>query len=433
MRDEGIETTPSPYSLLPIFFALLLVLLPLLSGGSAYAQASRPPQVTVEAQSAMPHFPDKVDFALNAHGFETVHASLNYRLVGEPVTEGLEADVSGATPNLDLKVALDLSTHYIPPGAEVSYYWTLKGKDTETETPEKTFVMPDDRYKWNSMADAQKRVTVHWYEGDRSFGTMIRDNASNALDRLQRDIGANQQRPTNVWVYATQDDLIGALPQNIPEWVGGKAFPDLALVLAAISSKVDTDTEIKRVIPHELSHLLLYQATYNPYNTPPAWFDEGLAVHNQQFQDPTEEQSLKQAAEDGSLKPLKALSGSFGASEDEAVLSYAESRSAVDFLLSDNRYGPAKFAKTVTAFHEGVTYDDALKAGLGATVDEINQQWRASLPYKVAAPNTTPNVIRNTLPNLAPIVLIGLGVFVGLLIAGVFLAIVALRRSSRIK
>src|SRR5206468_3267671 len=264
---------------------------------------------------------------------------------------------------LDLKATLDLSTSYIPPGSEVTYYWTLAGDAGEVYTPEKTFTMQDDRHAWKSLSDAQKRVSVHWYDGDQAFGETLRSAASNALDRVEHDIGAGLERPASVWVYASQDDLLDALPKNIPEWVGGKAFPELSLVLADISNDENANDEIKRVIPHELSHLLLYQATHNPYNIPPAWMDEGLAVHNQEWQDPAEEDALREAVEAGKLVPLRALSGSFGADEKEAILSYAESRSAIDFILRDSRYGPEKFARTVAAFRQGVTYDDAMKAG----------------------------------------------------------------------
>ena len=80
----------------------------------------------------------------------------------------------------------------------------------------------------------------------------------------------------DIWVYPSQEVLLEALPSNIPEWVGGKAFPELALVLAAIEDNEYAELEIKRVVPHELSHIALYQATRNPYNTPPAWLEEGI-------------------------------------------------------------------------------------------------------------------------------------------------------------
>ncbi len=363
-----------------LLLVMLLAIVP--SRGNALARSNnfQLHALAVDEQSAEANFPDTIDFRLKAHGLDATRAELNYKLVGESVTSGEQAEVKSAA-NADFKLSLDLTTHYLPPGADVEYYWTLTDKSGQTtDTPAKTFKIIDGRHPWKSLTDAQKRVTVHWYNGTMGFGNDLLTTASTALDRLQNEIKAGLQRPAEIWVYATQDDLLNALPKNIPEWVGGKAFPELALVLADVADDNMSDLEIKRVVPHELSHLVLYQATRNPYNSPPAWFDEGLAVHNQGAQDPAEEAALHAAAIKGKLIPLKSLSGSFGANEDTATLSYAESRSAIDFLLSDNRYGPEKFARTVAAFREGVAYDEAFKAGVGVGVDDIDAQWRASLP-----------------------------------------------------
>ena len=412
--------------------------------GVAFAQLQKP-TVTVDQETATPHFPDTIDFSLRAHGFEASRADLNYRLVGDPVTDQETVKFDNSTSDIAAKVTLDLSTHYIPPGASVVYYWTLTGDASQpVYSPQQTFTVSDDRYHWQTLTDNSKKVSVHWYDGDKSFGQSVENTASEALGRLQTEINGGLDRPADVWVYSTQDDLLRALPKNIPEWVGGKAFPELSLVLAAIAPDFSADEEVKRVVPHELSHLVLYQATNNPYNTPPAWMDEGLAVHNQEAQDPAEEDALKSATEQGRLIPLKSLSGSFGADPDVATLSYAESRSVMDFVLSDSRYGPQKFAQTVAAFRQGVTYDDALKAGLGITVDELDRQWRASLPYQQAqqaqpgqgaqgqnAPAKSKSVSPQLLPDPWGTVLAvsGLGLCTALfIIGGVLTLIVVVRR-----
>jgi hypothetical protein len=420
--------------------AIAVALLFCLAASAPVSTYARPlgsgPAVQVIQQDAKPNFPDTVDFTFKATGFLSARATLNYSLVGEAVTAGEEADIPQPTDTLDLKLTLDLATHYIPPGTQVSYYWTLTAPSGDTvDTPPKTFRMLDAGYNWQSLTDPKGRVSVHWYEGSSSFGQQMLDTATSALDRLEHDIKAGLDRPANIWVYATQDDLIGALPQNIPEWVGGKAFPELALVLAAIPDDETADSEIKRVIPHELSHLVLYQATRNPYNAPPAWLDEGLAVHNQQSHDPSETAALKQAAEEGKLLPLRALSGSFGADENTALLSYAESRSAVDFIVSDPRFGPEKLARTVAAFKGGVTYDDALKAGLGVTADDLDALWRASLPYKLTPQSNAPESTRRQpgtdLSWSTPFGLLALGTFLLLFVLGGISLIVMSLRAHR--
>lgn len=381
--------------------------------------------VLIEEQTAEADFPASVEFRLEARGFETARAELNYRLVGDSVTAGIQAEVEEVTSSPDLGVTLDLTTAYLPPGTQVEYYWTLTDPLGNTaETPTQSFKLIDERYRWKSLTDAQGRVTVNWYEGGSGFGKTLLGVATEALDRLQNDIDAGLTRPAEVWVYASQDELLDALPANIPEWVGGKAFPHLALVMAAIADDNMAELEIKRTIPHELSHLVLYQATRNPYNAPPAWLDEGLAVYNQEAHDPAEEEALRWAAEHGAILPLNSLSGSFGADEDAALLAYAQSHSAVEFLLTDSRYGPDKLARTVAAFREGVTYDEAFQAGLGVTVDEIDQQWLASLPYEIAPD-------RETVAASALDLLVWIAASIGLLLfsaGGLLTAIILVRR-----
>src|SRR5438552_1925449 len=110
------------------------------SPATAHSLLATAPSVTVVAQDATPNFPDTVDFTFKATGFLAARATLNYSLVGEAVTAGEEADVPQPTDTLDLKLTLDLATHYIPPGTQVSYYWTLTAPSGDTaDTPAKTF------------------------------------------------------------------------------------------------------------------------------------------------------------------------------------------------------------------------------------------------------------------------------------------------------
>jgi hypothetical protein len=376
----------------------------------------------VKAQDAAPHFPETIDFTLNATGFTAERAELNFSVLGESTTSGLTADLNEPTDTVETSVTLDLRTSYIPPGAQVTYYWKLTSPDGKTvDTPAKTFEMEDEGYNWRTLTDDKQRVRVHWYRGSSGFGHELLTAASDALNRLESQVSAGLPRRAEIWIYKDGEDLFDALPLHQPEWVGGQAYPDKGVILAAIADDEYADLEIKRTIPHEISHLVLYHAAKNPYNVPPAWLDEGLAVHNQDTPIPGSEESLQEAAEGGWLVPIKALSGSFGADEEAALLAYAESGSVVDFILSDPRYGHEKLAATVAAFKDGVTYDDALKAGLGITVDQLNEQWLDSLPYKVAPPGSAPRPVTqpNRLPGwLEPLMYVAVGIFVVLFLVG---------------
>ena len=59
----------------------------------------------------------------------------------------------------------------------------------------------------------------------------------------------------------------------------GSAYPDLGVIQAVVPE--NSESEVRRVLPHEISHQLLYQATANPFTVTATWIDEGLAVVGQ--------------------------------------------------------------------------------------------------------------------------------------------------------
>jgi hypothetical protein len=137
-------------------------------------------------------------------------------------------------------------------------------------------------------------------------------------------------------------------------------------------------SEAKRIIPHELSHQVLHQAVENPYGGTPLWFDEGLAVHNQETLDSVFPQMLEQAARTDQLIPLEALASSFPADPNRALLSYAQSNSVIEYIIDE--YGTDELEQLVVAFREATPVDEAIPQVLDLSVDELHAEWRETLP-----------------------------------------------------
>src|SRR5690606_20247509 len=120
--------------------------------------------------------------------------------------------------------------------------------------------------------------------------------------------------------YASGDDFSGALVANSADWIGGVAHSSLSLILGNIAPGGRASQEIRRMIPHEVSHVVVAHASDNPYNSPPPWLDEGLATFIQEVDDPRLETALDRAVREGRLIPLGALRSSFPADPDQALL-----------------------------------------------------------------------------------------------------------------
>ena len=68
---------------------------------------------------------------------------------------------------------------------------------------------------------------------------------------------------------------------GVPEWSGGEEVSQYNAVYVIIEPG-NMSAELPAVA-HELTHVVVNQIIYNPYNDIPFWLNEGLAVHIQFF------------------------------------------------------------------------------------------------------------------------------------------------------
>jgi hypothetical protein len=133
-------------------------------------------------------------------------------------------------------------------------------------------------------------------------------------------------------------------------------------------------------------HLIIAQATANPFNSPPPWLDEGLATYYQEVKDPRFDRVLNSAVQGGTLIPLRALNAGFPDDPNLALLSYAESESVVQFIIEQK--GQDRMAALINVFRDGVSYDQAVQKSLGISLDELDREWKAWLGYQGDKPTT---------------------------------------------
>ena len=133
---------------------------------------------------------------------------------------------------------------------------------------------------------------------------------------------------------------------------------------------------MRRIIPHEITHLLVYQAAGGALGHVPSWLSEGLATLNEELPDPEDAVLLEMALSQDSLVSLENLCGPFPLDPSEAKLSYAQSASVVGFIR--DHYGRQGLTHLITAYADGVSCTEGVGV-LGVSFDELETQWRASL------------------------------------------------------
>ena len=152
-------------------------------------------------------------------------------------------------------------------------------------------------------------------------------------------------------------------------------LPGLHVIMAVLPPG-DYD-EVGRVVPHEISHQVLHQATENPFSSPRSGSTRDWPSYWQESgRDRFYSYALELAAT-GEVPPLRTLNGTFPYERDGATASYAFSLTAVMYIL--DTWGDEGMSKLLATFEEGVTHEDAIEQGLGITFDELDRQWREDL------------------------------------------------------
>lgn len=358
--------------LIAVAVALLAALIPSPTGHAAATLA-------VQTDEAAAHFPDDITFSLRAEASTPIErVELLYAEAGQETLHLMTPDfVPGET--VDLAARLDMRLNFLPPGLDLIYHWRLTDASGDvTETEPRTVLWLDDRFDWEEYRTDQ--VTVYAYNGDDDFNETILASAQQTIDKLQSEFAVERSRPLRLWIYDTKKDFEGSLAPNTEPWVGGISHLGSYLVLTTV--RAGNDREIGRVIPHEVSHHVFYQATWNPFNGfngPPTWLDEGLAVYVQDVGDEEFSALVADAADQGRLFSIRALNSAFPYDSADTTLAYAQSLSIVTFIIAE--FGKDKLAALIDVYREGVSRDEALQRALGVTTEELDARWKASLGY----------------------------------------------------
>jgi hypothetical protein len=263
----------------------------------------------------------------------------------------------------------------MPPGSSIDYWWTVSDANgQELVTAPAGIDIEDNRYDWHHIS--RDSVTLYWYEGDDAFASELMDAVYTALSRLDENTGALLEDPVSLYIYASSSDLQGSMiyPQ---EWTGGVAFTEYGVIAIGISTGSYYLEWGKRAIAHELTHLVVHQVTFNPYNTLPTWLDEGLAMSSEGELEAQFVNVLNDAKENDVLISVRSLCSPFSADSYQALLSYAESHEVVAYLIDE--FGRDNMLELLNTFANGSGYDEALIKVYGFDMDGLNAAWRASL------------------------------------------------------
>ena len=220
-------------------------------------------------------------------------------------------------------------------------------------------------------------MRVHWYAGSEDFARRALAIGEKAIHDTSALLGVTETEPIDFFIYGDDGAFRDALGPGTRENVGGQAHADIRTLFALITPDAINDPWVGIVVPHELTHLVFDTAVHNPYRFPPRWLNEGLAVYLSEGYGGGDRGMVQDAVRSKDLMPLSALGGQFPTEPDKTSLAYAESVSAIDFLV--RTYGRDQLFALVRAYHDGLTDDEAFQKALGVDVGAFQGRWLEEL------------------------------------------------------
>lgn len=361
---------------IPVFLALVMLIAQVApamasQGAPAAAEEETVTDATIDFPSGM-SFATRVDIP---DGASVDAVQFLYRIGSDQtlnleIMSGDEYDVFDGAVEIDAFV--DLLSSFVPVGVELRFSWEILFDNGDVlSTAEETTQWMDNRFDWEMRSTDQVRLYTYDTSGD--FADKMLAESQATIDDLIDRYSIEGIFPITIWVYPNGEDFAGTRQGNSREAIAGITYPGLDTIIGIIPD--GDEREFDRVIPHEISHQVLFAATDNPYNAPPLWFDEGIATHTQTGGTEHYAQMVRNAHEQGRLFDIRSLEVSFPYQPQQATLAYASSWSMISYIEAS--WGTEGIARLIDAFALGLPADEAVLTALDVSMDDLDAGWKA--------------------------------------------------------
>lgn len=356
----------------PIFLVSILFLLLLPVVGVSTVRAQDLPGISDLGVEYI--FGEQITFRAQVASIADVkQAWVTYSLQGETSSHIEPMDID---PTGELRCTVVIDLERLNPFSTVNYHFSIGLLNGGTiESPAFSFDYMDNRFDWEALESGG--FLVHWYQGDRVLAQSVADIAQESLQHASTLMAFADPGTVDIYVYASSDEMIQALPSNGYERVVGHASPALSLVVVALPAGPDQRLLAEQRIPHEIMHILLYRQTGNRAGSLPAWLNEGLASINELYPDPDYQILLENAYQEDRLLPIDQLCQSFPSATNGVGLAYAQSASFTRYL--HRTYGSAALETLVSGYADGLSCERGVEVAYERTLAVLERDWKSAV------------------------------------------------------
>ena len=355
--------------------AAVITLIVALVGAPAVLAAD----VTFGESTADATYGEKIEFGVEvtaAAPLARMELRLGFPDALGPYIVDVPVPAAGGTSKVTYELDLTGGGHLVP-NTPLSYTWAAfshVGGDPVLSSTERIRYR-DTSLEWKTLKG--DLITVHWSQGGDAFARKALDIGEQAVRDTSALLGVTETEPIDFFIYSDEQAFRTALGPGTRENVGGQAHADIRTLFAIITPDAIDDPWVGIVVPHELTHLVFDTAVENPYRFPPRWLNEGLAVYLSEGYGSGDQNRVADAVASKDLIPLAALGSQFPTEPDKTFLAYAESVSAIDYLVRE--HGRDAMVALVVGYKDGLTDDEAFTKALGEDLATFQAGWLASL------------------------------------------------------
>ncbi|MBN1427872.1 MAG: hypothetical protein JXB07_05760 [Anaerolineae bacterium] len=278
----------------------------------------------------------------------------------------------------------------LPPFAQIVYFWDFQDESGGTYRTDQQVIYYEDTYiPWKWVRTNQGHITINTDGRDQLVANSALEIATRSMAQQSQLLGLAQPPDITLYIYPELTQLAAALRlhhQHIQDWVAAYSIPDQHIILIASTSGPEMLPNMQRDLPHQITHLVVYDIAGEAAHQVPGWFNEGLALSSGSPEpDSTFKDALNEAVHKGVLLSLETLCiGDFSnLPPRDATLAYAQSDSVVRYITK--RYGASQIQALMAAYADGFSCSGAVDRALGISLSTLETQWHSELGRTVTS------------------------------------------------
>lgn len=222
-----------------------------------------------------------------------------------------------------------------------------------------------------------RHVQIFYNEAPKDFVDAVEKATEEYYDSIIKDLGFRRTKSwayknrVKIYIYDSSEDYVTAGRQA--RWSHGSASPTERTIRTFPTAHGFFDS----TLPHELGHIIFRE--FVGYNADvPLWFEEGVAMYVERARRFGSHDLVREAIKADKFIPLEQLTlmrPHRGMSKKGIELFYAESASAVKFLI--NEHGTNKFVRFCRKLKDGKPFEWALDSIYVRykNIERLNKAW----------------------------------------------------------